>query len=253
MALTLLITGATSGIGEAIALKFAAGGYRIILCGRRAERLDDLSAKLKHTGSPEVLPLTFDIRVREEVDEAIHSLPETWRQIDLLVNNAGLALGLNRIQEGETDDWDAMIDTNLKGLLYITRIVSRWMVSAGSGHIINIGSIAGKEVYLNGNVYCATKFAVDALTRGMRLDLLEHGIRVTQIAPGAVETEFSEVRFKGDTERARKVYEGYMPLKGEDIAEIAWFAARQPSHVNISDILVTPSAQGSAGVIFRKP
>jgi 3-hydroxy acid dehydrogenase / malonic semialdehyde reductase len=252
MTKTALITGATSGIGEAIAIRFAQEGYRLIVTGRRADRLNALKSKLFETYGASVLPLPFDVRDHEAVMMAIRTLPEPWTRIDVLVNNAGLALEMKKFQDGDSEDWDTMIDTNIKGLLYVTRAVTPGMIEAGVGHIINIGSIAGKEVYPLGNVYCATKFAVDALTKAMRIDLLEHGIKVTQIAPGAVETEFSQVRFKGDDARATKVYQGYQPLVAADIAEIAWFVVSQPVHVNISDILVTPAAQASAGMIHRK-
>lgn len=246
------ITGATSGIGEATAIRLANEGYRLIICGRRESRLEALANRLIEAGSPEVITAVFDVRDREAVEAAFGGLPEEWRSIDVLVNNAGLALGLSKIQDGEVDDWDQMIDTNVKGLLYVTRIVAPWMAKLERGHIVNIGSIAGKEVYPNGNVYCATKHAVDALTRAMRADLTEFGIRVTQIAPGAAETEFSLVRFKGDTNRAERVYDGFTPLTGPDIAEIVAFVIHLPAHVNVSDLVVTPSAQASATQIFRK-
>lgn len=252
MTKTALITGATAGIGEAIAIRFAREGYRLIVTGRRADRLNALKLKLHNEYGALVLPLVFDVRNHEAVKNAFRELPDTWKQIDVLVNNAGLALEMKKIQDGDPEDWNTMIDTNVKGLLYMTKAVTPLMIEAGSGHIINIGSIAGKEVYPLGNVYCATKFAVDALTRAMRIDLLEHGIKVTQIAPGAVETEFSQVRFKGDDARATKVYQGFQPLVAGDVADIAWFVVSQPAHVSISDILVTPAAQASAGLIHRK-
>jgi NADP-dependent 3-hydroxy acid dehydrogenase YdfG len=245
---TALISGATAGIGEACAKIFAANGVRLILTGRRQERLETLAASLP----VDCLPLCFDIRDREATQEAISSIPANWRNIDLLLNNAGLAVGKDSIQAGDIDDWEVMIDTNVKGLLYLTRAIAPEMISRGKGHIINLGSLAGKEVYAGGNVYCATKFAVDALTKSMRLDLLEHGIRVSQIAPGLVETEFSVVRFKGDTGKADAVYEGYDPLTATDIAEIIWFAASRPPHVNINDIVITPVAQGSATALIRR-
>jgi len=246
------ITGATSGIGEATALRLAQDGYKLIICGRREDRLAALVNKLLESGSPDVMVLVFDVRDRQAVETAFTLLPEAWHNIDVLVNNAGLALGLSKIQDGDVDDWDQMIDTNVKGLLYVTRIVAPRMAQQGHGHIVNIGSIAGKEVYPNGNVYCATKHAVDALTRAMRADLTEFGIRVTQIAPGAAETEFSLVRFKGDSNRAEHVYDGFKPLTGHDIAEIVAFVLQLPPHVNVSDLVVTPSAQASATQIFRK-
>jgi 3-hydroxy acid dehydrogenase / malonic semialdehyde reductase len=248
---TAIITGATSGIGEAIALKFASERVNLVICGRRAAKLKELSDLLKEAGCGRVDILAFDISSRQQSEQAFSSLSDEWRQPDVLINNAGLALGMNKVQDGEISDWESMIDTNIKGLLYATRIVAPWMAEAGRGHIVNIGSIAGREVYPGGNVYCATKFAVDALTKAMRLDMLDAGIRVTQIAPGAVETEFSMVRFKGDQERAARIYQGFTPLTGKDIADIAWYVVNQPSHVNITDILVTPAAQGAAGVIKR--
>jgi len=199
-----------------------------------------------------VLVLCFDVRDRSATNAAIENLPGEWRSIDILINNAGLSLGLDPIHEGNLDEWETMIDTNIKGLLYMTRQIVPGMVERSKGHIINIGSIAGKDVYLKGNVYCATKHAVDALTQAMRMDLLPHGIKVTQVAPGAVKTEFSKVRFHGDEERAEHVYDGFEPLKAEDIAEVIWFAASRPDHVNINDILVMPAAQANASQIFRK-
>ena len=218
---TALITGATSGIGKATAQIFAEKGIRLILCGRRQERLDNLAVELqKHT---EVYILNFDVRNKIQVFESIKNLSEAFSEIDILVNNAGNAHGLDPIQDGSIEDWDAMLDINVKGLLYVTKAILPGMLKRGSGHIINIGSTAGKEVYPNGNVYCASKHAVDALNQGMRIDLNGKGIKVAAINPGMVETEFSEVRFKGDTERASKVYQGFTPLKPEDIAEIIWF------------------------------
>lgn len=246
-----LITGATSGIGEAIARKFAANGWNIIITGRRKERLQSLAKILKEQYQVEVLELAFDVRDKEAVFQAINQLQAPWDQIDVLVNNAGLAVGMNKIQDGEIDDWERMIDTNVKGLLYVSRAVMPGMTERKQGHIINIGSIAGKEVYPNGNVYCGTKHAVDAITKAMRIDAVEHNIKVTQVAPGAVETEFSVVRFKGDKQKADKVYQGFSPLRGEDIAEVTFFAASLPPHVNINDMVVMPTAQASA-TIFNK-
>lgn len=246
---TMLITGATAGIGEAAAEKFAAAGYRLILTGRRRDRLDALAARLP----AEALTLCFDVRDPEAVRAALDSLPAEWQQVDLLLNNAGLAAGLSPIHEGLLSDWEQMIDTNLKGLLYLTRAIAPQMVARRSGHIINIGSIAGKEAYLNGNVYCATKHAVDALTRCMRMDLVPYGIKVSNVAPGMVETEFSQVRFKGDTARAGKVYEGLQPLTAADIADVIYFVATCPPHVTINDILVMPTAQASVAVVHRQP
>ncbi len=247
-----LITGATSGIGKACAQRFAKEGYNVIITGRREERLQDLKKELEGTLNIEVLLLAFDIREREAVEKAVTSLPENWKKIDVLVNNAGLALGLNPIHEGNTDDWDTMIDTNIKGLLYMSKAVANLMVKNGHGHIIHIGSIAGREAYPNGNVYCATKHAVDGITKAMRIDLMKHNIRVSQIAPGAVETEFSEVRFKGDTQRAEKVYAGYHPLSGEDIADAVYYASSLPQHVNINDLLIMPMAQANATTFNRQ-
>ncbi|MBE0662732.1 MAG: SDR family oxidoreductase [Bacteroidales bacterium] len=249
---TVLITGASSGIGEAAAGIFAKNGFKLIITGRRHDKLENLAANLRKLFNIEVLTLCFDVRDHHACNVAIGNLPEEWRSIDILINNAGLSLGLDPIHEGDMDDWETMIDTNIKGLLYMTRQIAPGMVERGKGHIINIGSIAGKEVYLKGNVYCATKHAVDALTQAMRMDLLPHGIKVTQVAPGAVNTEFSKVRFHGDHERAEHVYDGFEPLKAEDIAEVIWFAASRPDHVNINDILVMPTAQASASQIFRK-
>ncbi|MDD2413157.1 MAG: SDR family oxidoreductase [Bacteroidales bacterium] len=243
---TILITGATSGIGRAIAIKFAEQGNRIVITGRRQNRLDELEKQILGFEKSEVKSLCFDVRHKEAVYEAIDSLPAEWKQIDILINNAGLASGLNSIQEGDIDDWEKMIDTNVKGLLYVTRKIAPLMIDRQKGHIINIGSIAGKEVYPNGNVYCATKHAVDALSKAMRIDMLQHGIKVTQIAPGAAETEFSKVRFHGDEERASKVYQGYQPLMAEDIADTAFFIANLPPHVNINDLLIVPTSQASA-------
>lgn len=243
---TILITGATSGIGRAIAVKFAEQGNRIVITGRRQNRLDELQKEILALGKSEVKSLCFDVRQKEAVYTAIDSLPKEWKEIDILVNNAGLASGLNSIQEGDIEDWEKMIDTNVKGLLYVTRKIAPLMIDRQKGHIINIGSIAGKEVYPNGNVYCATKHAVDALTKAMRIDMLQHGIKVSQIAPGAAETEFSMVRFHGDEERASKVYQGYQPLMAEDIADTAFFIANLPPHVNINDLMIVPTSQASA-------
>lgn len=246
-----LITGATSGIGEAIATRLAEIKYDVIITGRRNERLLKLKDKLEKLAGIQVLPLCFDVRKELEVREAIGNLPEEWKNIDILVNNAGLAAGLSAIQDGNLNDWERMIDTNVKGLLYVTRQVSPLMMARKKGHIVNIGSIAGKEVYLNGNVYCATKHAVDALTKSMRADLLTHEIKVTQVCPGAVETEFSLVRFDGDKERACKVYEGYKQLIADDIADCVLFAVTRPAHVNINDMVVMPTAQASASLFHK--
>lgn len=246
------ITGATSGIGKAIALKLAEKKYDLILTGRREEKLKELAEEIKIRFGQDVLILTYDVRNCKKTLEINQSLPEKWKQIDVLVNNAGLAVGLNPIQEGDIDDWERMIDTNIKGLLYVTRSIAPFMVQRGKGHIFNIGSIAGKEVYANGNVYCGTKFAVDALTKAMRIDMLQAGIKVTQIAPGAAETEFSLVRFKGDQNAADKVYQGYKPLTGNDIADVLAFTLSLPDHVCLNDIVITPTAQASTSHFCRK-
>ncbi len=241
----VLITGATSGIGKACAEVFASEKYHLIVTGRREERLQSLKKEIETREGVAVKTLCFDVRDKEAVAENLNNLPEDLKNIDVLINNAGLSQGLSAIQDGEISDWETMIDTNIKGLLYVSKIVSGWMVNNKTGHIINLGSIAAKEVYPNGNVYCATKHAVDALNKAMRIDLLPYGIKVTGIHPGAVETEFSVVRFHGDEEKARKVYEGYEPLRALDIAETIWFAASRPAHVNISDLLIMPTAQAS--------
>ncbi len=247
---TILVTGATAGIGEAIAHIFARANYRVIITGRRADRLEQLSEKLQMDYGANVHSLCFDVRDKKAVKNAVDNLPEAWREIDILVNNAGLALGRATVDGGDEEDWDTMIDTNIKGLLYMTRAVTPRMIERKKGHIINIGSIAGKDTYFQGNVYCATKHAVDALTNATRIDLLEHDIKVTQICPGAVETEFSLVRYKGDADRAKKVYEGYHALRPRDVAEVVFFAASRPPHVNINDLVVTPSTQ--ANVFYSK-
>lgn len=252
MAFLTLITGATSGIGRAIAKKLAGQGHNLIITGRRETRLLELKLELEQTCNVQVIPLAFDIRNKEEMEAKFHTLEQQWQQVDILINNAGLALNFNSIEEGILAEWDQMIDTNIKGLLYITRIVASVMKQRGRGHIINIGSIAGREVYPKGNVYCATKHAVDALSKSMRIDLLPFGIKVTQVAPGAVETEFSQVRFGGNSERAKKVYEGYKPLSGEDVAEVVSFVAGLPLHVNISDVLLMPAAQATATIFHKK-
>ena len=247
-----LVTGATSGIGMAVAGILAENGYNLIVTGRRKELLDNLKNELGIKFKSDVLVLNFDIRDRGQTEAAIDLLPQQWKSIDVLVNNAGLAAGLAPIQEGLVDDWDQMIDTNVKGLLYITRKVAPLMVERGSGHIVNISSIAAKETYENGNVYCATKHAVDALTKGMRIDLLKHNVKVTSISPGMVDTEFSLVRFKGDKARADKVYEGLVPLSADDVAEAIWFALSRPAHVNINDMLIMPTAQANITTTVRK-
>jgi 3-hydroxy acid dehydrogenase / malonic semialdehyde reductase len=248
----VLITGATSGIGKACAFKFAQHGFDLIITGRRAERLKNLQKDIESQFEQRVLPVAFDISNKAEVERAIGSLDPDWENIDVLINNAGLALDLKPIPDGDLADWDTMIDTNLKGLLYITKLLAIKMVNRKAGHIINIGSIAGRDTYPKGNVYCATKFAVDGLTKAMRLDLLPYGIRVSQIAPGAVETEFSEVRFKGDSDRAKRVYQGYQPLSADDVADAVFYVASRPSHVNINDLLIMPAAQANATTFNKK-
>lgn len=244
---TVLITGATAGIGEASAQLFAQNGYRLILVARRAERLKTLAEVL----DTEVLTVTLDVRNKAEVAEKLGNLPPEWQNIDILLNNAGLAVGLSTLQNGEIDDWERMIDTNVKGLLYVTRTIAPLMIARNAGHIINISSVAGKEVYANGNVYCASKHAVDALSKAMRIDMLPHNIKVTNVAPGMVETEFSIVRFKGDIEKADKVYQGLQPLLPEDVADAIYYAATRPAHVCVNDILLMPTAQAAATIVKR--
>lgn len=246
---TAFITGATSGIGMATAKLFAKNGLKLILCGRRKERLKKLSEELSEI--TEVFTLNFDIRNKDEVFAAIKSLPKPFSEIDILINNAGNAHGLDTIDEGNIDDWDAMLDINVKGLLFVTKAILPKMIERKNGHIINIGSTAGKEVYPKGNVYCATKHAVDALNQAMRIDLNGKGIKVGAINPGMVETEFSEVRFKGDAEKAEKVYKGFAPLKPEDIADIIWFAVTRPPHVNIADLTVMCLDQASSTIVNK--
>ncbi|MEJ2883158.1 SDR family NAD(P)-dependent oxidoreductase [Pedobacter sp. GR22-6] len=247
-----LITGATSGIGAACAHLFAAQGYDLVLLARREQLLEQASKQLEDKYAVAVKRIVADVRDQEDLSYKLETLPASWKKVYVLINNAGLSQGLDPIDKGSIADWDTMIDTNVKGLLYTTKIVSSWMVAQKKGHIINIGSIAGQEVYPNGNVYCATKHAVDALNKGMRIDLLPHGIRVTAINPGMVETEFSKVRFKGDEGRAKKVYDGLDPLMANDIAEAIWFAVSRPAHVNINDMLIMPTAQATGTIINRK-
>ena len=247
---TAFITGATSGIGAATAKHFAKNGINIILCGRRQERLNALKNELQKL--VEVHTLTFDVRNKKEVEKAINGLPETFQKIDILINNAGNAHGLDPIQDGSTDDWDAMLDINVKGLLYVSDRIIPKMIAQNSGHIINIGSTAGKEVYPKGNVYCASKHAVDAINQGMRIDLNGYNIRVGAVNPGMVETEFSEVRFKGDSEKADKVYQGFKPLQAEDIADIIHFVVTRPYHVNIADLVVMSVDQASSTVVNKQ-
>lgn len=248
---TVLITGATSGIGEACARKFAEGGYNVIITGRRAGRLESLRAELEKAGA-RVRTLQFDVRDAEAASAAVGSLSEEWSRIDVLVNNAGLALGLDKEYEGSQEDWNIMIDTNIKGLLTMTRLIVPGMVERGSGHVINIGSVAGDAAYACGNVYCATKAAVKAITDGLRIDLADTPVRVTNIKPGLVETEFSRVRFHGDNERADNVYKGIKPLTGADIADVVYYAASAPAHVQIAEVLVLATHQASGSVIVRK-
>ncbi len=248
----VMITGATAGFGEATAHEFAKNGYDLIITGRRVDRLNALSEALSKEYGAEVFTLSFDVRNNIETQKSIYGLPAKWQNIDVLVNNAGLASGFGPIQNGDTEDWEKMIDTNVKGLLYVTRCVAPMMIKNKKGHIINIGSTAGKEAYLNGNVYCATKFAVDALTKSMRIDMLPHGIRVTSVCPGMAETEFSLVRFHGDADRAKNVYNGLEPLSAKDIADVIYFVASRPANVNIADIVVTPLAQANTSNILRK-
>jgi len=248
----VFITGASSGIGRASALAFAAEGARLLLCARRIERLRELESKIKKSNpSTKFHSVQLDVRSHAEVEKTIEALPEEWKKIDILLNNAGLSRGLDKLQEGSFEDWDEMIDTNVKGLLYVTRAVVPGMIARGRGHIINIGSIAGHEVYPKGNVYCASKFAVDAITQGLRLDVVDTPLRVTAIDPGLVETEFSEVRFHGDKERAKTVYKGLEPLHPEDIAETIVWCATRPAHVQIADVIIVPTNQASAAVVHR--
>ncbi|WP_340066331.1 SDR family NAD(P)-dependent oxidoreductase [Ascidiimonas aurantiaca] len=247
---TAFITGATSGIGRATAREFAKQGIRLVLCGRRKDRLENLQTEL--TSQTEVYTLQFDVRSKEDVNRAIYSLPHAFSEIDILINNAGNAHGLDPIQNGTVEDWDAMIDINVKGLLYVSKAIIPGMVERRTGHIINVGSLAGKEVYPGGNVYCASKHAVDALNKGMRIDLSTYGIKVGAVNPGLVETEFSNVRFKGDEERAEKVYQGYAPLTPEDVAEVITFMVTRPAHVNIADILLLPTAQASSTQVKKE-
>ena len=246
---TAFITGATSGIGKATAELFAKNNIRLILCGRRTERLEKLKQELSKL--TEVTTLQFDVSKREEVLSTIKSLPENFKQIDILINNAGNAHGLSTIQDGDMDDWDAMLDINVKGLLYVSKAIIPQMTARNNGFIVNIDSIAAKEVYPNGNVYCASKHAVNALNKAMRIDLNKHNIRVSAIHPGAVETEFSDVRFKGDTEKAKTVYAGYKALQAEDIADIIHFVVTRPYHVNIEDLVVYPTAQATPTILNR--
>ncbi len=245
------ITGATSGIGKQTAIEFAKNGYDIVITGRRQDRLLALKTELENKYKVHVLDLCFDITIEKDVESAVNSLSGKFQSIDFLINNAGLAAGMAPIQNGNINHWEQMINTNIKGLLYVTKHISNKMIEQKKGHIINVGSIAGKEVYANGNVYCATKHAVDALNKGMRIDLLPYGIKVSAINPGMVETEFSVVRFDGDEERAKKVYENIVPLKPEDIAETIFWMATRPAHVNINDLIIMPTIQANATTVLR--
>jgi len=258
MSSIVFITGATSGFGKAMATKFAANGYDLIITGRRKERLQELQEQVCKRYNCAVLPLCFDVQNRKEVFNTIENLPAEWRNISILINNAGLAAGRDYFDEASVDDWDAMIDTNVKGVLYVTKALLPYLMardsSTGSGaHIINIGSTAGKEVYEKGNTYCASKFAVNALSQAMRIDLLRHKIKVTAIHPGAAETEFSMVRFKGNEDLAAKVYEGYQPLRAEDVAEVAWYCATLPPHICINDLVITCTAQANSFYLHKNP
>ena len=249
---TVFITGATSGFGEACAQKFAANGYRLILNGRRKERLQNLQAALQQQWGTESFLAPFDVQNKTEVFAAIENLPESWKGVDVLINNAGLALGRDLFDEASLQDWDTMIDTNLKGLLYVTKAVLPLLKQKSSAHIINIGSTAGKEVYERGNVYCASKHAVDAVSQAMRIDLLQHGIKVTAVHPGAAETEFSIVRFKGDEDVAKKVYEGFQPLAATDVADVVFYTTTLPAHVCINDLVLTATQQANSFYFNRK-
>lgn len=252
MSTIVFITGATSGFGEAAARKFAAAGYNCIINGRRAERLQQLADELKSNHHVEVLPLAFDVQDQDAVNNAINNLPEKWQAIDVLFNNAGLALGRDYFDEADMSDWTRMIDTNVKGVLFVGQAVSKLMAKRGRGHIINMGSIAGQEVYEKGNVYCASKFAVDAISKGMRIDLLRHGIKVTSINPGAAETEFSLVRFKGDESTAASIYNGLKPLSAADVADVVFYCASLPEHVCINDLTITCLQQANTVYFNRK-
>lgn len=249
---TVLITGATSGIGRACAHRFAKDGDQIIITGRRKERLESIASELLDNYNTKVVVLSFDVTKRNQVNDAIAGLPEAFRKIDVLVNNAGLALGLTAIHEGDPEQWETMIDTNVKGLLFVTHAVVPLMIKNGKGHIINIGSIAGREAYSSGNVYCATKAAVDSLTKAMRIDLVTKNIKVSQVAPSSVETEFSMVRFAGNKEAAKAVYKGFEPLSPDDVAGVVHYVTTLPPHVNINDLLIMPTAQASASIFHRK-
>ncbi|MBC8047714.1 MAG: SDR family NAD(P)-dependent oxidoreductase [Fimbriimonadaceae bacterium] len=248
----VFITGASSGFGKACAQKFAASGYSIILNARRTERLLALKADLEKSYKASVYLLPFDVTNKNEVETAIKNLPDNWKRVDILINNAGLAAGRDFFQDGDIQDWEKMIDTNVKGILYVTKFLVGEMIKRKSGHIINVSSLAGQEIYPQGNVYCASKHAVTALSKGMRMDLVQHNIKVTNISPGLAETEFSFVRFHGDEEKAKQVYEGYTPLSAEDIADVIYFAATRPAHVNLEEITILPTAQSDSRTIRKE-
>jgi NADP-dependent 3-hydroxy acid dehydrogenase YdfG len=249
----VLITGATSGFGKAFAIKFAANGYDVIITGRRKERVEALNNELKSTFGVRVLPLIFDVRDKLKTFNILNDLSVGWKEIDVLINNAGLAAGRDFFDDARIEDWETMLDTNVKGLLYVTKSILPYMTSRKKGHIINIGSTAAREVYEKGNVYCASKHAVDALSQAMRIDLLRHGIKVTAIHPGAAETEFSIVRFKGDEDMAKKVYEGYQPLKAADVADVVYYCASQPDHVCINELVLTCTSQANSFYLHKNP
>jgi NADP-dependent 3-hydroxy acid dehydrogenase YdfG len=249
---TIFITGATSGFGQACARKFAANGDHLIITGRRNDRLTALKRELEERTGVQVLPLEFDVQDRSAVFGAVAGLPDSWRRVDILINNAGLALGRDYFEDASLEDWETMLDTNVKGLLYVSKAVLPLMIPVGNGHIINLGSVAGKEVYEKGNAYCGSKFAVDAISKSMRIDLLRHGIKVTAIHPGAAETEFSNVRFKGDDTQAKKIYEGFTPLTAEDVADVIFYCTNLPPHVCINDLVMTCTAQADAIYFYKK-
>lgn len=248
----VFITGASSGFGKACAEKFATAGYDLIITARRTEKLEELQNTLINKYGIKVKTLVFDVRKKEQVEEAINSMSEEWQSADILINNAGLAAGRDFFQDGNTDDWERMLDTNVKGILYVSRCVVKKMIERKKGHIINVSSLAGREVYPQGNVYCASKHAVTALSKGMRQDLLPYNIRVTNISPGLAETEFSIVRFHGDEEKAKKVYEGFTPLHADDVADVIFFAATRPAHVNLEEITILPTAQSDSRTVLKK-
>ena len=248
----VVITGATSGIGEACAIKYAGAGYNLIITGRRGDRLHKLSAQLEQQFNIEVLPLVFDVQKKDEVEEFLGHLPAAWQQVDILINNAGLALGRDLFEEADMDDWETMLNTNVHGLLYVSRAILPYVIGQRKGHIVNMGSVAGKEVYERGNAYCASKYAVDAIGKAMRIDLLQHNIRVTNINPGAVETEFSEVRFKGDKEKAAATYKGLKPLTGADIADTVFYCTQLPPHVCINDLVITCTQQAGTYYFYKQ-